>query len=184
MDEWRIALLGAGGVGKTALAVQFTMNCFTYDPTLEDGYRKQFTVDNRMCFVELLDTPGQDEYAALWEQWIREGQGFILVYSIASRSTFNRLEGFHQLVQRVKKPHPILMLVGNKCDIISDREVSKDEGAALARRFGCEFVETSAKTAQNVERVFTNLVRALRAAQPEPQIPLKEKKKKKKCLIL
>jgi GTPase KRas protein len=79
------------------------------------------------------------------------------------------------------------MLVGNKSDNAFDREVSKDEGAALARRFGCEFIETSAKTAQNVERVFTNLVRALRhATDPKPQIPLKEKekKKKKKCLIL
>ncbi|KAJ7069472.1 small GTPase superfamily [Mycena amicta] len=182
MDQWRIALLGAGGVGKTALAVQFTMNCFvqTYDPTLEDGYRKQFIVDDRVCFLDLIDTPTQEE--SVLELFIREGQAFILVYSIASQSTFNRLEGFHQLAQRVKKPPPILMLVGNKCDIVSEREVSKDEGAALARRFGCEFVETSAKTAQNVDRVFTSLVRALRATQPEPQIPLKGKKKK--CLIL
>jgi len=61
MDCWRVAVLGDGGVGKTALAVQFTLNCFveTYDPTIEDAYRKQLVVDNRMCFVEVIDTAGQ-----------------------------------------------------------------------------------------------------------------------------
>jgi GTPase KRas protein len=54
------------------------------------------------------------------------------------------------------------MLVGNKCDKTNEREVTEEEGAALARQFGCEFIETSAKTALNVERLFMNLVRALR----------------------
>jgi len=71
MDNWRVAVLGDGGVGKTALAVQFTLNCFveTYDPTIEDAYRKQLVVDNRMCFVEVIDTAGQEEYATLRDQW-------------------------------------------------------------------------------------------------------------------
>jgi GTPase KRas protein len=69
---------------------------------------------------------------------------------------------------RVQRQKPIFMLVGNKCDRTYEREVSKEEGLALARSFGCEFMETSAKTAQNVERIFTSLVRALRnARQPE-----------------
>ncbi|KIL71027.1 hypothetical protein M378DRAFT_66237 [Amanita muscaria Koide BX008] len=192
MDNWRVAVLGDGGVGKTALAVQFTLNCFTYDPTIEDAYRKQLVVDNRMCFVEVIDTAGQEEYATLRDQWVREGQGFILVYSIASRATFNRLEGFRQSMRRVKRGDPIFMLVGNKCDKVQEREVSKEEGAALARQFGCEFLETSAKTSQNVERVFTNLVRALRqtkSIEAGPSPPIKPPKKEKgkglgKCVIM
>ncbi|KAJ7849421.1 ras protein [Mycena olivaceomarginata] len=164
MDQWRITLLGDSRVGKTVLAVQFTMNCFTYNPTLEDGHCKQFIVDNHMCFMDLIDTQGQDEYMAVREQWIQEGQGFILVYSITSWSMFNRLEAFHQLMQRLKQGDPIFILVGNKSDNAFERE-------------------TSAKTAQNMEWVFRNLVHALRhTTDPEPQIPLREKKKK--CLIL
>lgn len=192
MDNWRVAVLGDGGVGKTALAVQFTLNCFveTYDPTIEDAYRKQLIVDNRMCFVEVIDTAGQEEYATLRDQWVREGQGFILVYSIASRSTFERLEIFRQSMRRVKRGDPIFMLVGNKCDKTYEREVSKEEGAALARQFGCDFIETSAKTAQNVERLFTTLVRALRQTRNidagTTNVPGKPKKEKKSigCIIL
>ncbi|KDQ54743.1 hypothetical protein JAAARDRAFT_37842 [Jaapia argillacea MUCL 33604] len=191
MDSWRVAVLGDGGVGKTALAVQFTLNCFvgTYDPTIEDAYRKQLVVDNKMCFVEVIDTAGQEEYATLRDQWVREGQGFILVYSIASRSTFDRLDVFRQSMLRVKRQKPVFMLVGNKCDKTYEREVSREEGIALARSFGCEFLETSAKTAVNVERLFTTLVRALRATRqqeqgtPGPQRPLKEEKKRK-CIIM
>ncbi|EIN13603.1 ras protein [Punctularia strigosozonata HHB-11173 SS5] len=192
MDNWRVAVLGDGGVGKTALAVQFTLNCFTYDPTIEDAYRKQLVVDNRMCFVEVIDTAGQEEYATLRDQWVREGQGFILVYSIASRQTFDRLEVFRQSMLRVKRSRPIFMLVGNKCDKSYEREVSRDEGAAMARNFGCGFLETSAKTAYNVETLFTNLVRALRQTKQEPGTPPtpaitkapEEKKKSRKCIIL
>ena len=84
------------------------------------------------------------------------------MYSIASRSTFERLEVFRQSMLRVKRQKPIFMLVGNKCDKTYEREVSREEGIALARTFGCEFMETSARTAYNVELLFTNLVRALR----------------------
>jgi len=92
---------------------------------------------------------------------------------------------FRQSMRRVKRGDTIFMLVGNKSDRVNEREVTKEEGAALARQFGCEFLETSAKTAQNVDRLFTNLVRVLRDANTtteEPPPPPK-KKNKKKCII-
>lgn len=169
MDSWRVAVLGDGGVGKTALAVQFTLNCFveTYDPTIEDAYRKQMVVDNHMCFVEVIDTAGQEEYVALRDQWIREGQGFLLVYSVASRVTFERLDIVRQSILRVKRPKPVFIVVGNKCDRSQDREVTREEGMAMARHFGCDFLETSAKTAVNVDRLFASLVRKLRESRQE-----------------
>lgn len=119
---------------------------------------------------------------------LREGQGFILVYSIASRQTFERLEVFRQLMLRVKRNKPIFVLVGNKCDRTYDREVSREEGLAMARSFGCEFLETSAKTAHNVERLFMNLVRALRQTKQLEQGPpgntRQEGGKRRKCIIM
>ena len=121
-------------------------------------------------------------YPNLWG--FREGQGFILVYSVASRSTFDRLEVFRQSMRRVKRGEPVFMLVGNKCDKTYEREVSEEEGAAMARNFGCNFIETSAKTAQNVERLFMDLVRALRQTRLEAGGSVPTKTKLGKCIIM
>ena len=81
------------------------------------------------------------------------------------------------------------MLVGNKCEMTQDREVSKADGAALARKFGCDFIETSAKTTQNVERLFINIVRSLRQTsdskpKQEPRQSAKKERKTCECVIV
>ena len=89
---------------------------------------------------------------------------------------------------KVKRQKPIFVLVGNQCDRQLEREVPQDEGMALAQSFGCYFMETSAKTAHNVEQLFANLVRILRntsqTVTPNPKRRLQEdKQKSKKCVI-
>ena len=165
-------------------AIQLCLNHFveTYDPTIEDSYRKQVVIDQQSCMLEVLDTAGQEEYTALRDQWIRDGEGFVLVYSITSRSSFSRIQRFHNQIQRVKEsagspisiqspvypspsgsigPVPV-MLVGNKCDKGAEREVSAQEGKELARELNCEWVEASAKNCVNVEKAFYDVVRLLR----------------------
>lgn len=90
---------------------------------------------------------------------------------------------------KVKRQKPVFILVGNKYDKVYEREVSREEGAQLARTFGCDFLETSAKTAFNVERLFTTLVRLLRQTkQAEQAVPgptrQADKEKKRKCIIM
>ncbi|KAF2857945.1 protein ras-2 [Piedraia hortae CBS 480.64] len=186
MTLYKLVVLGDGGVGKTALTIQLCLNHFveTYDPTIEDSYRKQVLIDSQSCMLEVLDTAGQEEYTALRDQWIRDGEGFVLVYSVSSRSSFVRVQRFHHHVQRIKGtsttalpaypgspaglpsspppgPAPV-MLVGNKCDRVTEREVSTQEGSALAKQLNCDFVEASAKTCINVEKAFYDVVRQLR----------------------
>lgn len=142
--------------------------------------------------LEVLDTAGQEEYTALRDQWIRDGEGFVLVYSITSRSSFTRIRKFHSQIQRVKESSntssptsaaylssPIsptpggsygqapVMLVGNKSDRVMDRAVSFQEGSALAKDMGCDFVEASAKNCINVEKAFYEVVRSLRRQRQE-----------------
>lgn len=110
------------------------------------------------------------------------------MYSIAARSTFERIKRFRDQISRVKDSDDVpLMLVGNKCDRLTDREVSRDEGAMMAKSLRCEFTETSAKTCVNVERSFYNVVRMIRQARDggAPRTATKtNKKKSSKCMIL
>jgi GTPase KRas len=120
-----------------------------------------------------------------------EGQGFALVYSVASRSTFDRLELFRQVMLRAKRYPPIFILVGNKADKSWEREVSKEEGQDLAEKLGCDFIEASAKTGQCVNDLFINLVRKLRgtlSGVPLLGVPLPgqamKKVKDKSCIVM
>jgi len=111
-----------------------------------------------------------------------QGQAFALVFSLASRTTFDHLEFFQQTMLRVKRQPPIFILVGNKVDKGAEREVSRKEGEDLAEMFDCEYIETSAKTAQHVERMFFNLVRKLRGVYPP--VRRMEKRKHKPCIVM
>ncbi|CAB4447014.1 unnamed protein product [Rhizophagus irregularis] len=158
MKLYKLVVLGDGGVGKTELAQQFCLNRFIghgYDPTIEDSYRKQVVIDDRPCVLDILDTAGAEEYTALRDQWARDGDGFLLVYSITSRSTFERVERFRDQIVRIKDTDNVpMILVGNECHKITEREVSREEGKNMARRLRCEFIECSHKIDVNVDRAF------------------------------
>ncbi|TGJ78947.1 hypothetical protein E0Z10_g9820 [Xylaria hypoxylon] len=169
LETHKIVVLGDGGTGKTALIIQLSLNHFveTYDPTIEDTYLKQTIVDEIPCLLELMDTAGQEEYISLTEEWIKDGEAFVICYSISSRGSFARVKSFFNQVTRIMNPNPdfdtsLVTIVGNKTDKHTEREVSPLEGLTLAQELGCSFVETSAKMAKNVELVFYDLVRMRR----------------------
>jgi GTPase KRas protein len=99
---------------------------------------------------------------------MRTGEGFLLVYSITSRQSFEEIMTFQQQILRVKdKDYFPIIVVGNKCDLERERVVTEQEGEALARQFGCKFIETSAKSRINVENAFYDLVREIRRYNKE-----------------
>src|SRR6201996_4940253 len=125
-------------------------------------------IDDEVALLDVLDTAGQEEYSAMREQYMRTGEGFLLVYSITSRQSFEEIMTFQQQILRVKdKDYFPIILVGNKCDLEGERVVSKEEGAHLARQFGCKFIETSAKSRINVDNAFYDLVREIRRYNKE-----------------
>ena len=104
------------------MTIQLIQNHFIdeYDPTIEDSYRKQVTIDDETCLLDILDIAGQKEYNLLRDQYIITGQGFILVYAITSRSSFDEIVNFREQILRVKdKDRVPMVLVGNKCDLFS-----------------------------------------------------------------
>ena len=126
-----------------------------YDPTIEDSYRKQVEVDGQQCMLEILDTAGTEQFTAMRDLYMKNGQGFVLVYSITAQSTFNDLQDLREQILRVKDSEEVpMVLVGNKCDLEDERVVGKDQGLNMAKMFGsCSFMETSAKAKIGVNDV-------------------------------
>ena len=90
-----------------------------------DSYRKQCVIDEEVALLDVLDTAGQEEYSAMREQYMRTGEGFLLVYSITSRQSFEEIMTFQQQILRVKdKDYFPIIVVGNKCDLQHERQVS------------------------------------------------------------
>jgi len=168
MREFKVVVLGSGGVGKSALTVQFVSNRFIlkYDPTIEDFYRKEIEVDGQPSVLEILDTAGTEQFSSMRDLYIKNGQGFVVVYSITNQQSFHDIRTMKDQIVRVKATDQVpILLVGNKSDLVHQRQVRTEEGAALAEYWSCPFVECSAKLAHNVNIVFAEIVREINYVQ-------------------
>jgi len=160
--EVKIVMLGNGGVGKSALTFRFVQNKFveSYNPTIEDSYRKHIKVEGRSMVLDILDTAGQEEYTELREVYMRGGEGFVIVYSITDRKSFSEVTEFRDRTLRVKDAERVpMVLVGNKSDLKSQRVVTIEEGEELAKKLGVPFLETSAQSGEHCEEIFYNIAR-------------------------
>jgi GTPase KRas len=182
--SFRIVVLGAGNVGKSALTIRLVTDNFLedYDPTIEDLYKRSLTVDDNLYPIEVLDTAGQEEFLPMQDEWIRSCPGVLLAYSIDLRSSFESVKQFREKVVRIKEKqaHIPIVLVGNKCDLPDkEREVPTAEGESLAKAWGCPFFETSAKTKMNNEECFVEVVRQIQKADRMDEDSQKQVNKKK-----
>jgi len=184
MSSYKIVVVGAGGVGKSSITIRMIQDFFVedYDPTIEDSFKKQVDVDGEPVLLDIVDTAGQEGYESLRAPYIRAGEGFLLVYSIIDKKTFSEMKKFHEEIVYHKDTKDVALVVaGNMCDLESKRQVSKEEGEAVATGYGGTLIETSAKSGHNVQNVFFELVRKIRDKRSAVG---GGKKKGKKCTVL
>nr|XP_020728686.1 ras-related protein R-Ras2 isoform X3 [Odocoileus virginianus texanus] len=95
-----------------------------YDPTIEDSYTKQCVIDDRAARLDILDTAGQEEFGAMREQYMRTGEGFLLVFSVTDRGSFEEIYKFQRQILRVKDRDEFpMILIGNKADLDHQRQI-------------------------------------------------------------
>jgi len=156
---FKYIIIGDTGVGKSCLLLQFTDKRFqpVHDLTIgvEFGAR-MINIDNKQIKLQIWDTAGQESFRSITRSYYRGAAGALLVYDITRRETFNHLTRWLEEARQNANQSMVIMLIGNKSDLDHRRQVSKEEGEAFAKEHNLIFLETSAKTAANVEEAFIN----------------------------
>lgn len=158
----KLVFVGDSGVGKSSLLLRFTSDTFNGTPVTigVDFKKKPVTVRDKRLDLTIWDTAGQEKFRTLTTTYYREAAGIIFVYDVTRRETFKNLQDAWFEEVQVYSPTQdfVSIIVGNKVDQESEKVVTKEEGLELARKYGCLFIECSAKTRFNVDKCFEELL--------------------------
>ncbi|PRP77266.1 ras-like protein RAS2-like [Planoprotostelium fungivorum] len=185
MEEIKLAVIGKGGVGKSAITIRYVQDVYAeyYDSTIDDSKRKQTTVDENSYVLDIFDPPAQDEYSSLREAYRYDTRGFLFLFSLTDRLSFEQISVLHaQLLKDKDSDEVPIILMGNKSDLIDKRVVTSMEANELASKMKCMYIETSARSGDGVEHAFEEIVRCVKSV--EDTFNLKKSKKTKACIIV
>ncbi|XP_048356250.1 ras-related protein Rab-39B-like [Sphaerodactylus townsendi] len=203
--QFRIIMLGDSTVGKSSLLKRYAEGVF------QESMSQTVGVDFYVHFLEIKpglhiklqfwDTAGQERFRSVTRSYYRNSAGAVLMFDLTNRASFESIKKWHQEVMETVKPyHVVFVLVGHKSDLKDECKVEQKEAEKLASSLGAKYIETSAKTSQNVEEAFQILTLAIYEAlesgkmrpneqwdgikcklPPEAQLKIQEERRQKKC---
>ncbi|CAF0758386.1 unnamed protein product [Rotaria sp. Silwood1] len=162
--QFKMVLLGESAVGKSSLVLRFVRGQFHeyQESTIGAAFLTQtVSVDDTTVKLELWDTAGQERYHSLAPMYYRGAQAAIVVYDITNADTFSRAKVWVKELQRQAAPNIVIALAGNKADLATKRQVEVADAQTYADENGLIFMETSAKTAVNVNDIFMAIAKKL-----------------------
>jgi len=180
----KIAVMGSRSVGKSSLTVQFVENHFveSYYPTIENTFSKLIRYKGQEYQTEIIDTAGQDEYSILNSKHSIGIHGYVLVYSVTSRSSMEMCRIIRdKILNHTGTEWVPIVLIGNKSDLHMQRQITPEQGKIQAQQWSCAWTEASARHNENVQKAFELCIGEIEKAntvQPEQQ-----KEQSSKCLI-
>jgi len=154
---FKYIIIGDTAVGKSCLLQQFTDNRFqpVHDLTIGVEFgSKTIMIEGNAVKLQIWDTAGQEKFRSITRSYYRGAAGCLLVYDITRRETFEHLPSWLEDCRKYASQNITIILIGNKSDIETKRVVSKSEAEDFARANNLTFLETSAKTAENVDQAF------------------------------
>ncbi|XP_072014140.1 uncharacterized protein [Amphiura filiformis] len=166
--EWKLCFVGDPGVGKTSIGIRYKHNQFHEKQTSTVGaafFSVDVTVDGELHRLNTWDTAGQERYRSLAPLYYRNTQAVVMVYSVSKYDTYQNVTGaWLQSIRAHTDDDVLIIIVGNKLDTAQEhREVETEEAQRFAADIEAEFFETSAKTGDNIDELFTNIARRLKA---------------------
>jgi len=170
--QFKLVLLGESAVGKSSLVLRFVKGQFLeyQESTIGAAFLTQTVcLNDTTVKFEIWDTAGQERYHSLAPMYYRGAQAAIIVYDITNYDSFTRAQAWVKELQRQGNPNIVIAFAGNKVDLQENRKVSTEEAQSYADENGILFMETSAKTAANVNELFVAIAKKLpKSQQPKP----------------
>ena len=161
---FKVLLLGNSDVGKSSLILRYVDQVWsdTFVPTIGVDFKvKTLEIENKQIKMQIWDTAGQERFRNVISSYFRGSHGIFLIYDITNRDSFKNLENWLIEIEKNASQNVLKILIGNKSDLVDDREIKTEEGQAFANRNGMKFMETSAKMNTNVNEAFETLAKLM-----------------------
>ena len=158
---FKIIIIGDLASGKTNILSKYLTNTFEPNSTPTIGVEmkvKDFKIKDDLVKAQFWDTAGQEKYDSLTTSYYKGAKGALIVYDITQKSSFDKIESLLKKLRDNSNKNVSVILVGNKCDLEDNREVLKEDGEELAQKLKIKFMEVSAKTGENLDKLFQNLI--------------------------
>ena len=158
---FKVVLVGDSSVGKTNIMSKYLKNEFHEDSKATVGVEfgsKQFTVEGHQIKAQIWDTAGQERYKAITSAYYKGAKGAFVVYDITRKQSFDSVDRWINDIKAAADKNLTIIIIGNKCDLEDQRQVSKEQGEEKAKSNDVAFMETSAFSGENLDKAFDKMV--------------------------
>ena len=160
----KIVLIGNSGVGKSNILSRLLENEFIENSNSTIGVDfcvKSLKVENKIVKTQIWDTAGLEQFRSLMESYYIKASGAFVVYDVTNKDSFDKIDEFIQnfMKRAIKNAH--IIIIGNKCDLEDKRQITKEQGELKAKKYGADFMETSAFSGENIDKAFEKLIKEI-----------------------